>query len=176
MNKELQAPWWRLYRLSPVGDRFRVVSEEENSVIGEIPFETGEINWPENIDGGTRDDVDLRHMLEAMRWWTSFFGDTKEHRKEIIEFHLANSSITSDYLRIYWKDSEGEWQHESWEFCRFDGFLEIVPPSALSSGEISRFDLSFSSSLSDALFWLLGDIAEVTKGRSYCLWVDFGNR
>lgn len=176
MNRELQTPWWRLYRLSPVGDRFRVVSEIDNLVVGEIPFETGEMSWPENIDEGTRDDVDLKHMLEAMEWWTSFFGDTKKHRRDIVEFHLANSSITQDYLRVYWKDSRGEWQHESWGFYRYDLFLEIIPPFIKSSFDIKRFDLSFISSLQDALFWLFGDIAEVTKGRDYCLWVDFGNR
>lgn len=172
-----QIAWWEIYKWRPMGDKFRVIDERDGTLVGEIPFETGQINFPDNLPEDITSDLDLKHMLEAMEWWTSFPSDSLHHRKLILEFHLANTCPSSDYLRVYWKDDVEGWLHESWEIGKWDGFLEITPPYITSSGEIRRFDLSLPSNpILPALDWVMEDIDKVTGGKDYCLWIEFGNR
>lgn len=177
MSLNNQPPYWEICKLRPFGDHFQVMYQDFSGLIqvGTIPFTSGTFEWLPGVSWEVKEDDVVTRFLDSLGWCVSFMGDNREHRSQILEFHLANSSIVSDYLRVYWQGDNGEWEHETWEFYKWEGFLEIVSPLALSSGEIKRFDISLTS-FPEILEWLLADISSTTKGKDYCLWVDFGNR
>lgn len=173
-----QPPYWEICRLHPFNDRFKVMYKDYSGDIqvGEILFEgKGEFNFLPEINWEVKEDDDITRFLKSLEWCMSCTEDSLAHRKSILEFHLANSSIVSDFLRVYWKDRGGEWNYGSWEFYKWDGYIEIVQPGEISVGEVKRFDIELSS-LSDIISWLMGSIGSMTKGQKYCLWIDFGNR
>lgn len=172
-----QPPYWEICKLSPFNDHFRVMYQDFSEIIqvGIIPFKTGIFEWDPEVNWEVKEDDTIQRFLDSIPWRTSFIGDTQEHRKQILEFHIANSSLTTDYLRVYWQGEDGEWESESWHFSRWDGFFEIIPPYTKSSREIKRWDDKLTP-LSEIIHWLLSDISGVTNTRDFCFWIDFGNR
>lgn len=174
-----QPPYWEICSLSPFNDHFRVMyldyGEGGKVQIGKIMFKDGKFEWEEGIHWEIKEDDTVQRFLDSLEWCTYFFSDPSTQLMKILEFHIAASDRVSDWVRVYWEDENDGWQSESWEFCREDGFIEIVPPWAASSFDTKRFSVS-STPLSTILSWLLEDIRKVTGGKSYALWIDLGNR
>ena len=172
-----QPPYWQICKLSPNNDIFKLMYQDwDNGFvhIGNISMYDKQLSLFPNLSTDITEDDSINRFLDSLNWNVSPINDTKEHRKLILEFHVANTCINSDYVRVYYIDKNKEFQHESWEICKYDDHVEIINPFAQSSGEIKRFHIQDYSTL-EITNWLISDIESVC-GKEYCIWIDFGNR
>lgn len=168
-----QTPYWEIVKLEPCNNHFNVAYQGFNKkeYIAEIAFTDGTWNDAEDIHYETKEDDAIRRFKESLKWYVSYLNDDEEHRKSILEFQIANARERETKLEVFYLDENQEWQHETWTYYKYDGFIEIVNPTVMFSVEIKRFPIK-ETSLITIVGWLLEDIKTVC-GDNFMFYINF---
>ena len=173
----MNPPYWKTCKLSPDNDAFKLMYQDwDNGFvhIGNISMYDKQITLFPDLSIDIIEDDAINRFLDSLDWKISPINDTKEHRNFLLEFHLANTDINSDYIRVHYPNVDGKFNSKTWEICRYDDHIEITNPLAKSSIDIKRFRVQ-EHSIKEILNWIITDI-ENACGKETCIWIDFGNR